>query len=1398
VSHEDPAPAPKADTPDSPPSGGRWWGFRRWTRRGWYLVVAVVAAVLVSLFTIDLGPQLRTHAERRASAYLERPMHIGAIRAQLWSGRFILEDVVIEGRTPDAVPFLKADRLLVSIPWWSLFRRDLVLEVEMDRWALQIESWEGYVHNLPRILPRTTRDGPGPVATTVNFVFGRNGHFRYIDHFQPWDITADDLELSVVRARGLNTYVARLGITGGEINIMDYEPMRLDALSARMSLDGGLIRVHQMDLVADGSRSRLEGIVDTARWPEQEFRITSDLDIARIKELFFHGQDFTASGRGHFVGEYHKYQRGGHEVTGKITSSVMRVSGLDFPKLAGHVVWVPNRLEVVGTESEFYGGSMRLAYALDSRGRRGSLADLSMTYRGVDLMALGRVWGWEGIALASRANGWHAMQWPSGRFEEMAGEGVVRATPTADRALAAPVLPAIVVYAQPEAPFLKDRLLDPQPVGGEVAYRMTPTEVEFDSSWAATPETHVAFSGRTGWRDSAEIPFRVVSTDWQASNRLLAGVLTAFGSKTGAVEIGGRGEFDGVLTQWFNKPHIAGHLKADGIRAWDVTWGRGSADLVIENSYVTVSNSLVEGRAEPDATEAPVPRMVANGRYSLGYPRADGGEQFDARIRVDDWPITDFRHAFLLDDWPVTGTTFADLRLYGDYEGPEGFGLIRVSPGSGWEETFDSFTGRMSFERVGVRLDGIEVTKSTGIVRGAAYVGWASPANNNWGTYSFTFDGERIPVESLVSFTVPDADLTGVLSFRMFGSGTNERPRWEWDGRVVDLFWGDEGIGQATAHMVVEQDVVRFDRLEVASDRLSISGSGQVSMTDEYGVEATLRFTESSVDPFLRFAAPGLSPYTRAVVSGAVRLSGELSDLSRLGVDLTIDKADLALLDFELTNPIGPDGTRIPLQFSFRNDALAITAFRLTGEGTSLVLGGGVNRATEAIDVTVDGTSNLAILQGVIQDVRASGVAAISARIGGTLSAPTYGGDATLSDGRLRHYSFPHSLDDINGRVTFDASGVRVDGLRARMGTGGRSGTGDIQFGGTIGLSGFLPGDLDITAKGDGLDLRYPEGFRSIVDADLAVTGSIDNALVSGRVTVRQARYTRRLAGNVGLLGLAAGGGDAALSGAPGAPTDLPLSFAVDLVGQRLIVIDDADATVVVSPDLRLTGTLDRPQLAGRVEIDRGETEFLGNRYTVGGYVEFANPNEIEPYFDLEARTQIRLPYQDYRIDLRFTGTMARFSYDLSSDPPLTQVDVLSLMLGQSPDLQRAELRALGSPQETQNQLMSSVLAQLVTSPITSQVGRVVERTLNVDTFTVTPLLSTDAALQQLPNARITVGKKISNRVFLTYSRSLDSSTSLDYELLLLEYAQNDRMSWVLSRNQDGTFALDFRVRYRF
>jgi hypothetical protein len=93
----------------------------------------------------------------------------------------------------------------------------------------------------------------------------------------------------------------------------------------------------------------------------------------------------------------------------------------------------------------------------------------------------------------------------------------------------------------------------------------------------------------------------------------------------------------------------------------------------------------------------------------------------------------------------------------------------------------------------------------------------------------------------------------------------------------------------------------------------------------------------------------------------------------------------------------------------------------------------------------------------------------------------------------------------------------------------------------------------------------------------------------------------------------------------------------------------------------------------------------------------------------------------------------------------------------------------------------------------------VVEQTFGVDTFQITPLLSDpyqqSARLNMNPTARVTIGKRISNRIFLTYARTL--STTYD-QIILLEFDQNDRLSWVLSQNEDGTYALEVRKRHTF
>ena len=104
----------------------------------------VVAGVIVTFLTVDLGPSLRAQAEKEGSKYLERPMHIGRLSAKITPGVFVVENLVIEGLEPGDRPFLKAKKIEVVVPWWTIFsRRADHRIVEMSDWEMVVESWPG-------------------------------------------------------------------------------------------------------------------------------------------------------------------------------------------------------------------------------------------------------------------------------------------------------------------------------------------------------------------------------------------------------------------------------------------------------------------------------------------------------------------------------------------------------------------------------------------------------------------------------------------------------------------------------------------------------------------------------------------------------------------------------------------------------------------------------------------------------------------------------------------------------------------------------------------------------------------------------------------------------------------------------------------------------------------------------------------------------------------------------------------------------------------------------------------------------------------------------------------------------------------------------------------------------
>ena len=248
------------------------------------LIVALVAALFVSIFTIDLGriPLLSSGSSpnAKAASTSSGPLHIGGISALLSPGAFVLTDVVIDGRKPGDRPFMTAKKIYFNVPWWSLFRKQLFVEVMVDDWQIVLEQWADG-HNMPKLMPERKGEREPGWFTTTTLSFAHRGTFTYEDHVTPWSVVAPNLEFALVRDAGRARYVGTARFSDGLVQILNYRPMRTD-MTTRFALDGPQDQSDGTSTLSPRARSRTSPAASTsASGPSSPIRSTRASTLPR-------------------------------------------------------------------------------------------------------------------------------------------------------------------------------------------------------------------------------------------------------------------------------------------------------------------------------------------------------------------------------------------------------------------------------------------------------------------------------------------------------------------------------------------------------------------------------------------------------------------------------------------------------------------------------------------------------------------------------------------------------------------------------------------------------------------------------------------------------------------------------------------------------------------------------------------------------------------------------------------------------------------------------------------------------------------------------------------------------------------------------------------------------------
>ncbi len=283
---------------------------------------------------------------------------------------------------------------------------------------------------------------------------------------------------------------------------------------------------------------------------------------------------------------------------------------------------------------------------------------------------------------------------------------------------------------------------------------------------------------------------------------------------------------------------------------------------------------------------------------------------------------------------------------------------------------------------------------------------------------------------------------------------------------------------------------------------------------------------------------------------------------------------------------------------------------------------------------------------------------------------------------------------------------------------------------------------------------------------------------LTGDIDVRQAVWTRRYDLASELL---TGGAPPEITGGSAAS----LRFDLKVHAPATLTIDNNLATLVARADLNLQGTEAEPAVLGHAEIDRGRVYFQGNTYVIRrGTIDFANPRKIDPLFDIEAETRLR----SYRVTLKVNGTLERVYPTLTSDPPLSAVQILNLLAGAD------ENTVAGlQTQADQARLAATGAATLAAGKIAEEVGleRGAEKLLGLNRFSIDPSVVRGGVTN--PTARLTVGKRITPDLSVLYSVDLRGTEG---RVLSVEYTLSDRLSVLLTSSDLDGLGFDLRVRH--
>jgi len=455
---------------------------------------------------------------------------------------------------------------------------------------------------------------------------------------------------------------------------------------------------------------------------------------------------------------------------------------------------------------------------------------------------------------------------------------------------------------------------------------------------------------------------------------------------------------------------------------------------------------------------------------------------------------------------------------------------------------------------------------------------------------------------------------------------------------------------------------------------------------------------------------------------------------------------------------------------------------------------------------------DLGVLVGVVPKLeRAQGTLGGSLYVTGRASAPELDGALSVRGGEFIVDGLPGPITGAELDVQADASEVRITRGSARFAGGTLAVTGHLP------ISGFTVGAGEVNVRGRNVRLAPSEGITTTLDADLTLhvspPGSGDTKVplpqITGDVLLTSFEYTRPISLTTDLSAFGMRAKRTVVESYDPSLDALTLDIQVKNRGALRIHNNLAEVELNIDPaGLHVTGTNQRIGLRGEVRAQPGgRLRFRSTEFEVRqAIVRFDDPTRVDPNIDVVALTEYRRYGSStaaggaaggrtaglWRITLHAYGDTDNLHLDLTSDPPLSQEDIVLLL---TVGMTRTELDQLQG-----GAALGAGVALEALSTATGADRAVTNAIPVIDDFRFGSGYSSRSGRTE---PQVTIGKRITDDVRASVTTGLSEDRELRSNI---EWRLSQRTSVLgsydnvndVSSSSVGNVGLDFRWRLEF